>query len=408
MSESAISSVSPRAGVEHPLRNANYRRWLIGSAVSVFGDQFYLIALPWLVLQQLGSAGVLGTVLMAGALPRAVLMLVGGAFSDRVSARRIMITAAVARAVCVATIGGLTALGMLSAWEVYALAIAFGIADAFAIPAQTAYMPALLRPEQLAAGLSLGQGAQLVAYTLGAVPAGLAVARFGPGLALIVDAVGFLVIIGALWGLPDAPVIPSERNTLAAIGEGVAQVLRDVPLRTLVLLMGVWSLCGQGPMTVGIAYLASSRLGSSAAYGALLSAGAVGAFVGGLASSAWTFRHRGAWILAGLGLQGLGYVSIAFVPGLWGLAIVFFLMGLIGNPAILQIYAWVLQRIDAGFRGRVSSVLQLAMLGVAPVSMAASGFMVAWSMTALFVLAGTLLLVAVTGAALLRPVREID
>jgi hypothetical protein len=319
-----------------------------------------------------------------------------------------MITAAAGRAVCVAAIGGLTAQGMLSAWEVFALVIAFGVADAFAIPAQTAYMPALLKREQLAAGLSLGQGAQLVAYTLGPLPAGLAVARFGPGLALIVDAVGFLVIIGVLWRLPDPPVIPPERNTLASIGEGFAQVLRDAPLRTLVLLVGVWSFCGQGPLTVGIAYLASSRLASSAAYGALLSAGAVGATVGTLANSTWTFRHRGAWILASLGLQGLGYVSIPFVPGLWGLAIVFFLLGLVGNAAIIHINSWVLQRIDAAIRGRVASVLQLALLGVAPVSMAASGFMVAWSATALFVSAGTLLLVAVAGAAVLRPVREID
>jgi hypothetical protein len=41
--------------VEHPLRDARYRLWLI-KALFPLGDQFYLVALPWLVLQQTGSA----------------------------------------------------------------------------------------------------------------------------------------------------------------------------------------------------------------------------------------------------------------------------------------------------------------------------------------------------------------
>src|SRR5437867_3454799 len=69
--------------VEHPLRNPNYRLWLIGGTISLLGDQFYLVALPWLVLQQTGSAVVMGAIMMAGAIPRALLMLMGGAVSDR-------------------------------------------------------------------------------------------------------------------------------------------------------------------------------------------------------------------------------------------------------------------------------------------------------------------------------------
>ena len=79
---------------EHPLRNPNFRLWLIGGTISLLGDQFYLVALPWLVLELTGSAVALGTVMMAGAIPRVVLMLFGGAASDYVSARRIMMATA--------------------------------------------------------------------------------------------------------------------------------------------------------------------------------------------------------------------------------------------------------------------------------------------------------------------------
>jgi hypothetical protein len=64
--------------VEHPLRNPDYRLWLIGGTISLLGDQFYLVALPWLVLQQTDSAVAMGAIMM--------------------SARKIMMATATARA----------------------------------------------------------------------------------------------------------------------------------------------------------------------------------------------------------------------------------------------------------------------------------------------------------------------
>jgi hypothetical protein len=54
--------------------------------------------------------------------------------SDRISPRRIMIATASARTVLVGAIGVLVWMGRIHLWHVYALAFAFGMADAFAIP----------------------------------------------------------------------------------------------------------------------------------------------------------------------------------------------------------------------------------------------------------------------------------
>ena len=55
--------------------NRYFRNLILGSTVSMFGDQFYLVALPWLVLQLTGSSVALGTVLMAAAVPRAMMLM---------------------------------------------------------------------------------------------------------------------------------------------------------------------------------------------------------------------------------------------------------------------------------------------------------------------------------------------
>src|SRR5580658_5242302 len=210
--EANSAATVPVAPVDHPLRNPNYRLWLTGGTISLLGDKFYLVALPWLVLQQTGSAVVMGAIMMAGAIPRALLMLMGGAVSDRMSARKIMMATAMARTVCVTVIGVLVWLRVLRTWELYALAVAFGVADAFASPAQTAYMPALVKREQMVAASSVSQSTAQITTIVGPVPAGFVIKTLGVAWAFFVDAISFLFIIGALWKLPDPPKSETPRK----------------------------------------------------------------------------------------------------------------------------------------------------------------------------------------------------
>ena len=47
----------------HLLANRDFRLLWIGEAISLLGDQFHMIALPWLVLQMTGDAFMMGAVL---------------------------------------------------------------------------------------------------------------------------------------------------------------------------------------------------------------------------------------------------------------------------------------------------------------------------------------------------------
>src|SRR2546423_3860154 len=64
-----------------------FRKLWVATSLSLFGDFFSYIAMAWLVLQLTGSSLALGAVLVAQALPRALLMLIGGALADRLSPR---------------------------------------------------------------------------------------------------------------------------------------------------------------------------------------------------------------------------------------------------------------------------------------------------------------------------------
>jgi MFS family permease len=334
-------------------------------------------------------------------------MLLGGAISDRVSARLIMLGAEAARALCVAAIGTLTWFEMLRPWEVYALVIAFGIADAFALPAESAFVPSLLRREQLVASTSLQQLIAQLTFIVGPVAAGLAIARLGIAAAFWIDGLSFLFVIGALLRLPDPPREAPSGGALGLIAEGVASVRRDAAVWTLLLVAVAVNLCVSGPFAVGVAYLAKSRLQSSSAYGVLMSALAVGGLFGALSAGIWKVRRRGALIICGAALLAVCLMCLALAGDVRSAAGVLLVMGATASLVEVHIGAWVMQRIDPGVRGRVSSVLMLGSLGAVPISMAVAGLLAQQSLSALFVLAGAALLLVTGVAACSSSVRAI-
>ncbi len=359
------TATMPTAPVEHPLRNPNYRLWLSGWSISFFGDQFYLVAMPWLVLQQTGSAVAMGAIMMAGAIPRALLMLMGGVVSDRFSARKIMMTTATARTLCVTVIGALVWLHVLHTWELYALAFAFGVADAFAAPAASAFLPSLLKKEQLVAAASVSQSTAQLTTIVGPVPAGFVIKVLGLAWAFFIDAISFLFIIGALWKLPDPPKSQAPpKKVWHSIVEGIGYVGKDVPLRSLMLLAMVMNFCLAGPVSIGLAYLARTKFGSPAVYGFVISAFAAGSLLGALLAGVWKIRKRGVMILLVSVVLGICLSTIGLLGHVWSIAAVLLIMGVTAGMANVHIGAWVMQRIDAAVRGRVASVLMLASVGL--------------------------------------------
>lgn len=405
----ASTPTASNPAIEHPLRNPKYRLWLIGGTISFLGDQFYMVALPWLILQQTGSAVAMGAVMMAGSIPRALLMLMGGVLSDRMSARKIMMTTATARTICVAVIGILIWFGILHMWELYVLAVIFGVADAFAVPASSAYLPSLLQPEQLVAASSVSQSTAQLTTIVGPVPAGFVIKALGVAWAFFLDAISFLFIIGALWKLPDPPQSPAAKKAVwPAIAEGITYVGRDVPLRSLMLLAMTMNFCFAGPVGIGLTYMAKTRFGSPAILGTLLSAVAAGSLLGSLLAGVWKIRRRGVLMLLVAAALAPCLGSIGFMDRVWALAGVLFVIGAMAALMNVHISAWVMQRIDATVRGRVASVLMLGSFGIMPISFAVAGFLIAWNLKFTFLIAGLAMLITAAGASLQRPVREIQ
>jgi MFS family permease len=266
------------------LGNRNFRLLWIGEGVSVLGDHFYMIALPWLVLQLTGDSLAMGTVLALSAIPRALLMLVGGALTDRFSPRSLMLASNAARFIFVSLLAGLVFTNNVQLWMLYTLAILFGVADAFFYPAQSSMTPQLVKKENLQVANSLIHGTMMLAMLAGPVLAGVLIAVLGDGrsataemkgiaTAFGLDALTFLASLITLVFIrtPQNESRETSENILESIRSGLNFVWNDVALRAFFFVVAAVTFFFNGPFNIGVPILANTRFPEGPiAYGTIL------------------------------------------------------------------------------------------------------------------------------------------
>jgi MFS family permease len=406
---------APAAKMRHPLTVRHFRNLWLGATTSQLGDQFYLVALPWLALQLTGSSLALGAILMTAAIPRAALMLVGGAVIDRFSARRVLMTTAAVRTVLVGAVAALVWLDLIQLWELYALTFAFGVADAFSFPAGPALMPTLVETNQLQSANALMQSSTVMTQMAGPAPAGLLIKSLGVAFALFFDALSFLGVIVALLRIPDPPKAPAvagapaRPSMLHSIAEGLRAVRNDPPLLSLMIVIATINICISGPIGVGLAAVAKFRFGSAAAFGTFLSCFSGGMLMGMLAGAMVKRpRRRGLQFIIMSGLCGLELIAIGLVLKFAAIVALLALMGLGVGFVNVQFAAWMQMRVDRALLGRVMSVMMFSAVGLVPISYAAAGVLADWSLPALFVIAGAILAGTSALAVFGKAAREID
>lgn len=392
----------------------DFRLLFGGATTSLLGDQFALIATPWLTLKLTGDPLALGIVLALEGIPRAVFMLLGGAITDRLSPRLIMLITDIIRLVLSALLAFVVFTGTVQIWMLYAFGLGFGLVAGFAIPAQNSIVPMLVEEQDLPAGNSIIMGVtQLVGFVgptiAGILIGGYSTSSLGIGLAFALDAVSFAVSAACLWLIHTGSrhqlsgASFEKESISASILAGMKYLWNDKTLRLMFLVIMAINFLIVGPLLVGIPVLADQRLPEgAAAFGLLMSASAGGNLVGySLAgflprASGITMRRI---MIALLAAFGVVVGSLGFIPSTWVDFSLLLLLGL-GNGYITIIFlTWMQKRTPKEMLGRMMSLLMFFSTGLIPVSQAISGAVSKWDLNVLFVSAGMLVLLITFWAA---------
>jgi MFS family permease len=345
-------------------------------SVSLLGDGVFLVAIAWQAYALSNQPSSLAYVGVAMSLPQVAMLLVGGAISDRIGRRTILLWTDVARALAVGALAALTGYGAIHLWELYLVGVLLGTAAAFASPAFDALVPQLVPAEEFNQANAIEQFARPASVQLaGPALGGLAVAIVHSVGALGFDALTFAFSAICVLRMANLPA-PAPAGRSSSLGDEVHEGLRYV--RGHVWLWGTFLsatftyLLFIGPTQVLLPYIVRNSLHQGAStYGIVLAAGGFGALIGAvLMGRAGDRRRPVTWIYLWWTVATLGVAGYGVFERVWGLV----LASLVINGAeVVGAVVWATlkqRRVPNSMLGRVSSIDWLVSTALLPLSYA--------------------------------------
>jgi DHA3 family tetracycline resistance protein-like MFS transporter len=397
-----------------PFRHRDFRLLWGGMCVSLLGDGVFLIAIAWQAYELSNAPTALSLVGIAMTVPTIVFLLIGGAVSDRVDRRKVMLAADAGRGLLVGLLAVLSLTGALELWHMVAIVAGYGAAAAFFGPAFDAITPEVLPEEELAQANALDQLVRPAALRLaGPAVGGLLIEAVGVGAAFALDAASFAVSAVAVLAMTRRPRAPRAEAVSVAgdIRAGFAYIRGHVWLWATFASAAIAYLLFMGPVEVLLPFLVKNDLhGSAADLGLIFAAGGIGSVLcavvlgqRGLPRRDITFMYV-TWTLATIAVAGYGLAG-----AVWQLMLVSLAFNALETAGTI-VWATAKQRhVPPELLGRVSSLDWLISIGLLPLSFALTGPVSgAIGVQATLIGAGALGAVVTFGALLLPGMRAVE
>lgn len=388
-----------RVGPTALLRRRRFMTVMGGEGLSMSGDAAFEIALAWTVLQSTGSVTALVGVLLFQAVPRGVLLLLGGAAVDRYSPRLVMVITHVVRATALATIAVISFAGTPTLWQLSALALVMGIAGAFFAPASESIIPSIVEEDELGQANAVQGFFEQTAFIVGPVVGGVLVSVAGAWAVFAINGLTFVLASVTVLAAPRYAQAeggaPSPREILRQIGEGLGHARRSHEVRLVLIVITAATLSYSGVFAVGLPALAAS-LGGATSLGLMVSGWGAGQLVGALAASVTGLPRRWGLLIIGMTLvEAAMFTTLGLVPNALTAAVLLFVVGIgVSYSSDVALPTFIQTQTPRHLLGRISAVMGLPRVIFEPISIAVLGIALALSTRWAFAIAALPVLVA--------------
>jgi MFS family permease len=354
-------------------RRRSFRRLFAATALSAFGTYIAAIAMTVHVYDRTGSGTWVAGLLVADFLPIVVIGLTLGPLVDRLSRKRLMVGADLARAAVFVAL-----VFVDSPAAIVALAGVAGIATGFFRPAVYAGLPNMVKsPSELTHANSLLTAVENVSFMVGPLLGGILVAVADTDVAYWINAVSFLVsaaLVTLIRRQRLQSTGPLSRGHWRDVADGIRLVVTTQRLLTVLV---VWNLVMVGNAAVNVSEIVFAKDDLDAGdvgFGVLVAATGLGITLGSLATPflMGSVGLRRMYVGA-IGLMGVGMLLASTAPTLW-LAAPLACVATVGNGAAIVCNQLFIQRgAPDAMRGRAVAVLMSSTYATLAVAMGLAG-----------------------------------
>jgi MFS family permease len=290
-----------------------------GETISQFGSQITFLALPLVAILVLNESTFRVALLTSVEfLPFLLFTLPAGVWVDRLRRRPILILGNVGRAVALITVPIAHWFDVLTIWQLYGVGFVTGVCTVFFDVAYQSYLPALVGREQIVEGNSKLELSRAAASIGGPGLAGAVVSVLTAPIAILADALSFLVsalLLGRIRAGEPLPARDERRSMRIELGEGIRYVFTHPYQRGMVLAVALSNFFSNVLFSILLVF-AVRELGLTAAtIGTVLAVGNLGTLAAAL-TAGWIGRRIGIGrtiVLASL-LFSPGSLLIAIAP----------------------------------------------------------------------------------------------
>ncbi|HEU5420321.1 MAG TPA: MFS transporter [Streptosporangiaceae bacterium] len=303
-----------------PLRESPaYRRLWAGSTLSAVGTAMTLFAVPLQVYRLTHSPLAVGAIGLAQMVPLLAIGLLGGSLADALDRRRLVLYTSFGQVVVSAVLAAQAFAGLHRLWLLYGLTVVQASLSAISQPARRTFIPALLPPRLLPAGLALNRITFQVMMIAGPALAGLitAVPALGLRYCYLIDALSFTASVYGVARLPELrPGDGPARPGLRAVAEGVAFIGRS-PLLAGAFLADLSATVFGLPASLFPAINAERFGGDPRTLGLFTTAIGVGGLVSAVLSGPLSrVTRQGLAMLGAVAVWGAAFAGFAVASGL--------------------------------------------------------------------------------------------
>lgn len=307
---------------------------------------------------------------LAMSLPYLIIGLAAGVLIDRVRRRPLLIATDLIRAGLLMTIPIAAWLGGFSLAQLLVVVFVVMACSLVFDAAHQAYMPTLIEKRWLLDANAKQESTSAASEIVGPPIGGLLVQLLGAPIAILCDAISYIVSALLLWRLPHDEALPEHNRTRVTwddLKAGFLIVFRHRLFRPLALAKIIRAICGGAIGAFYVLYLIRDLQVSPAALGIIVGCGGAAAFAAAIVTTRIAAAtHAGPGMIVGIAAAALGNVLLplaGFFVGTW-LVIPLLVLGQLISDFGLA-YAFSLERalrqhhIDNAVLGRASVVISM-------------------------------------------------